>query len=64
MTIALQYLKEVDIISTRRQEITVPKSQPRKLDAEGRPKVTPKKKSKGRGKGTSQDNQVQGEEEA
>lgn len=63
VTIALQYLKEVDIITTRRQEITATKNQPAKNDADPLPKATPKKKQKGKGKGRGQENQTTQEEE-
>ena len=62
VTVALQYLKEVDIITTRRQEITAPKNQSSKGETESQPKAASKKKPKGRGKGKNQEGQTAEEE--
>ena len=63
VTTALQFLKEMDVIATRRQDIIGGKSQASKADPEPLAKATPKKKAKGRGKGKSQQEALNAEEE-
>jgi hypothetical protein len=43
VTTALQFLKEMDVITTRRQEATSTKNQPVRADADPAPKNAPKK---------------------
>jgi hypothetical protein len=66
VTVALAYVKELDVIQTKRQELAgtstgAPKVQP--LDVTGKPKAQPKKKGKGGGKGASSSSAAQDAEE-
>eukprot|EP00435_Cladocopium_sp_Y103_P018207 s233_g4.t1 len=69
VTSALQYLKEMDVIATRRSEATSgKKSSPGggggDTQAATSSNATPKKKGKGRGRGKNQQNEQTAEEEA
>ena len=63
VTTALQFLMEMDVIATRRQDVIGGKSQSSKADPEPLAKATPKKKAKGRGKGKAQQEAQPAEEE-
>lgn len=51
VTTALQYLKEMDVITTRRAEVTSSKSSPSDAQGSNAPTSTPSSKKKGKGKG-------------
>lgn len=64
VTTALQYLKEMDVISSRRQEINANKPSQTRGDSEPSSKAAPKKKQKGKGKGKANQESQNQEEEA